>query len=81
MLPIVALTANAYADDIEASYAVGMQDHIAKPFKLADLQAALARWAEAPAQSLAEPLAAPLPEPEPEPEAAAPSIKDRYRAR
>jgi len=43
-LPIVALTANAYADDIAACLNVGMQAHLAKPLLLADLQVALRRW-------------------------------------
>lgn len=44
-LPIVALTANAYQDDIEACLAAGMQDHLAKPLRLRNLSSALAKWA------------------------------------
>jgi PAS domain S-box-containing protein len=43
-LPIVALTANAYADDIRACLEAGMQAHLAKPLHLDGLRAALARW-------------------------------------
>lgn len=43
-LPIVALTANAYADDVAACIASGMQGHLAKPIKLAELRLALMRW-------------------------------------
>jgi len=72
-LPIIALTANAYAEDIEASLTAGMQDHVAKPFKLADLDAALHRWAKADtATAVVEPVTEP---------AVAPSIDARYRAR
>ncbi|WP_019514976.1 PAS domain S-box protein [Sphingomonas sp. Mn802worker] len=46
-LPIVALTANAYADDIDLCLAAGMQAHLAKPLRLADLQQVLDRWGRA----------------------------------
>jgi CheY-like chemotaxis protein len=43
-LPIIALTANAYAEDIAACLAAGMQAHLAKPLRLEDLTAAVRRW-------------------------------------
>ncbi|WBH15328.1 PAS domain-containing protein [Sphingomonas radiodurans] len=45
-LPIVALTANAYADDIAICLDAGMQAHLAKPVHLDELRSALTRWTE-----------------------------------
>ena len=42
--PIIALTANAFAEDRERYLAAGMDDYLAKPFDVAALQAVLARW-------------------------------------
>jgi PAS domain S-box-containing protein len=45
-LPIVAMTANAMASDREACLAVGMNDHVGKPFDLNDLVRVLRRQAQ-----------------------------------
>jgi two-component system, sensor histidine kinase and response regulator len=43
-LPIVAMTANAFAEDRAACIEAGMDGYLAKPVRLADLRGALERW-------------------------------------
>ncbi len=43
-LPIVALTANAFPEDVAAAREAGMQAHLAKPLVFAELARALQRW-------------------------------------
>ncbi|GAA4647666.1 hypothetical protein GCM10023115_56280 [Pontixanthobacter gangjinensis] len=43
-LPIVALTANAFADDREAAIQSGMQGHLSKPLKFELLENTLRQW-------------------------------------
>ena len=43
-MPIIALTANAYPEDIAAARNAGMQAHLAKPLVFADLARTLQRW-------------------------------------
>ena len=68
-LPIVALTANAYADDIAACRAAGMQAHLTKPVRVRDLTDVLARF-----------VAADTPVPTEAPKVSA-KLLDRYCAR
>lgn len=44
-LPIVALTAGAFDEDREKCRTAGMDDFLAKPLRLADLEAMLSKWA------------------------------------
>ena len=42
-IPIIALTANAFAEDVQATVEAGMTAHVAKPIDVAVLRAALDR--------------------------------------
>ncbi|MGM9585526.1 MAG: response regulator [Faecousia sp.] len=43
-IPIVAMTANAFAEDVQAAKTVGMNEHIAKPLDLGVLAKTLHKW-------------------------------------
>ena len=43
-VPIIAMTANAFAEDIHAAKTVGMNEHIAKPLDLNTLEKTLKKW-------------------------------------
>lgn len=43
-IPIIAMTANAFAEDVEAAYAAGMNEHIAKPLEFERLTEILKKW-------------------------------------
>ena len=51
-LPVIAMTANAMVGDRDKALAAGMNDHIAKPIKIEEVFATLARWV-CPASSAA----------------------------
>ena len=71
-LPIIALTANAYADDIAACLNAGMQAHLSKPIKTTELDIAIQRWAARPAPAEQRPAGA---------ERFSPQLRERYAAR
>ena len=43
-VPIVAMTANAFNEDVQACLAVGMNDHLSKPIDVGELQATLMKY-------------------------------------
>lgn len=43
-IPILALTANAFAADVGKAFSVGMNDHIAKPLDVKRLIEVLQKW-------------------------------------
>lgn len=43
-IPIVAMTADAFADDIRKSEEAGMNSHISKPVDIEMLEEALRKW-------------------------------------
>jgi PAS domain S-box-containing protein len=43
-LPVIAMTANAMAADLEKCIEVGMNDHIAKPINVSEMFQTMARW-------------------------------------
>ncbi|MGM9539618.1 hybrid sensor histidine kinase/response regulator [Anaerovibrio sp.] len=45
-VPIVAMTANAFAEDVQTARSVGMNEHIAKPLDLKILTRVMSQWIE-----------------------------------
>ena len=43
-VPIVAMTANAFAEDVQTAKEAGMNDHVSKPIQLDILKEALAKY-------------------------------------
>lgn len=86
LLPVLALTANAFPEDIAAARAAGMQGHLAKPVVFAQLARALQRWL--PTRIVEADQAGALadaPQPDPAARASAlarsPQLVSRWRAR
>jgi PAS domain S-box-containing protein len=59
--PIVALTANAFAEDRQACIDAGMDDYLAKPFDRSDLAAMIERWCGDREPAMPFPAATPVP--------------------
>lgn len=47
-IPIIAMTANAFAEDVEESRNAGMNEHISKPLDIGKVKATIARYVTAP---------------------------------
>ena len=59
-LPIIAVTANAYTDDIRQCRVAGMQGHLAKPLRMGDLSRVIAQWSASPGDDDTRPAPAKL---------------------
>jgi signal transduction histidine kinase/CheY-like chemotaxis protein/HPt (histidine-containing phosphotransfer) domain-containing protein len=61
-VPILAMTANVYAEQVASFTKAGMNDHVGKPFKAEELLAAVAKWTgpEEPEINEEAPPAAPM---------------------
>lgn len=44
VIPIVAMSADAFSDDIQRALSAGMNDHVAKPIEVSKLSAAIEKW-------------------------------------
>ena len=74
-LPIVALSANVYQNDIDACFAAGMQAHLAKPVRREALESAIATWAR---RHPGHVRSAPVPDTPPPAEPLPPALVARY---
>ncbi len=43
-IPIIAMTANAFAEDVRAAMQAGMNQHVPKPLDVGQLMAAMKKW-------------------------------------
>ena len=45
-IPIIAMTANAFAEDVQAALNAGMDDHVAKPIDMGTLISVITKYIE-----------------------------------
>lgn len=45
-VPIIAMTANAFAEDVQAALKAGMDDHVAKPIDMSILISVITKYIE-----------------------------------
>ena len=45
-IPIIAMTANAFAEDVQAALKAGMDDHVAKPIDISILISVITKYIE-----------------------------------
>ena len=57
---VIAVTANAYTDDIRQCRVAGMQGHLAKPLRMGDLSRVIAQWSASPGDDDTRPAPAKL---------------------
>ena len=76
-LPVIAMTANAMVGDREKVLAAGMNDHIAKPIKVDEAFATIARWVRPALRGAPEPWNAAISSVPPDPFAGLPGIDVR----
>jgi CheY-like chemotaxis protein len=50
-IPVVAMTANVFREDIDRCLAAGMNDHLGKPIDMADLMSKLHKYLRRPADA------------------------------
>jgi signal transduction histidine kinase/DNA-binding NarL/FixJ family response regulator len=67
--PVIALSANAFPEDVRRSLDAGCDDHLSKPVGMDELHATIARWGRHGAPPAVAPAAAPPPPPPLQPEA------------